>query len=539
MTAIHQMGALFEGNRNITTTENGDLAFRSTTNKCLDFFVKITRTADIKTILNSFIDAWNENNNVAIKLLLNFRDPRNGKGEKFISRTILFFIKLHLPPLYSRLLPHIVEYGSWKDLLHLAEMTHHHSNKLSIEPELTLFAQTLSSDWEIMKSGTNLEKFTLCAKWAPSENSHFDKKPLLFARKIMGILQINQKAYRNMLGGLREHLRITEKFMATDRWSEIDPNIIPSRCHTLYRKAFKRLADDHSHNRNVFTQRYTEYLEKLHTGDKTVKINSVGIQPHEITTKIFTHGADTVLNSQWKTMADRIKSSGSFNNALAIVDVSGSMSGQPMDVAIALGALVSECSSGNFKNVVVTFSESPTVVMLAGDLETRIRTIKAAPWGYNTNMERVFDLVLNSGISYNIPPIDMIKKIFIFTDMQFDKASGNIGAGAFKAYQEKFGAAGYELPQIVCWNLRTASASSSVPVTIDENGVCLLSGFSQELLKLVMEETRIFTPGLLLDKAVASYPNLCDANVSSQLYLPSSEWRTQFAKTLQLSGMTK
>lgn len=45
--------------------------------------------------------------------------------------------------------------------------------------------------------------------------------------------------------------------------------------------------------------------------------------------------------------------------------------------------------------------------------------------------------------------------------------------------QANFEAAGYALPQVVFWNLRDSSVhgNKSTPVTMHEQGACLVSGF--------------------------------------------------------------
>lgn len=48
--------------------------------------------------------------------------------------------------------------------------------------------------------------------------------------------------------------------------------------------------------------------------------------------------------------------------------------------------------------------------------------------------------------------------------------------------------AGYDMPQIVFWNLWTAS-SSAVPASASDAGVALVSGYNASLLKVFMDGT--------------------------------------------------
>jgi len=477
---------------NITKTENGEVAFQTTQDLCLDFFTKITRDAPVSVILSSFVDAWNQDQHKALQVLLNFRDPRGGKGEKKISRILFLLLKKECSVLYGSLLPLFVRYGCWKDLLHVCEM-----DPYNCSWEVSLFVQQLRLD-------KDAESPSLCAKWAPSEGSHFDKEPLRLVRKIRNGLGLSPKAYRKLIGKLRHKLHITEHLMSTKQWRALYFSSIPSRCHALYRKAFqrgenaKKVVDERRITELV--QPYELYLSQLKTGTTTIK--SSGIHPHEIAKEILL-SPDPVLEAQWNEIVKKTKSFGTFDQALAVVDVSSSMSGQPMDVAIALGALVSECSLGCFHNLVITFHESPQAVLLDGDLHTRLNMIRALPWGYNTNIEKVFHLILQKAIQHKIAPRQMIRKLFIFTDMQFDEVNGGEPIPTFKKFEQLYNRHGYELPQIVCWNLRT-SANDCLPVEKDDNGVCLLSGFSNELLKSVMEMEE-FTPSTLLGHVLAPY----------------------------------
>jgi hypothetical protein len=99
----------------------------------------------------------------------------------------------------------------------------------------------------------------------------------------------------------------------------------------------------------------------------------------------------------------------------------------------------------------------------------------------------------------------MIKKVFVFTDMQFDSANGASKSPydtAFKVISAKYAAAGYALPQIVFWNLR--ETHSSFPVQRDTPGVAMMSGFSAEMLKLFLDDVEM-TPYNMMIRAVSKY----------------------------------
>ena len=91
----------------------------------------------------------------------------------------------------------------------------------------------------------------------------------------------------------------------------------------------------------------------------------------------------------------------------------------------------------------------------------------------------------------------MIKRVFIFSDMEFDQARGTyVSYGSYntpnkwetdyEVIREKFKLKGYgeAVPEMVFWNLRESGAT---PVSKNEKGCALVSGFSKNALKLFLE----------------------------------------------------
>merc|ERR1711881_741532 len=196
-------------------------------------------------------------------------------------------------------------------------------------------------------------------------------------------------------------------------------------------------------------------------------------------------------NAQWAAMkrdvVEQIASTGSKRGALvSLVDVSGSMSGTPMEVSIALGLLVSDLADAPFKHRVLTFESQPRwhkIPSLSSPVE-QIRNLQRAPWGGSTNFVAAMDLLLAACVDGNVDRED-VPDLIVFSDMQFDAANGpgweTHHARLTRVWAEK----GYELPSITYWNLRGDTqggfaAEASCP------GVRLLSGFSPALLKLVL-----------------------------------------------------
>jgi hypothetical protein len=62
----------------------------------------------------------------------------------------------------------------------------------------------------------------------------------------------------------------------------------------------------------------------------------------------------------------------------------------------------------------------------------------------------------------------------------------------FETIKEKWTAAGYQMPNIVFWNVN--SRTQTIPVSVNEAGVILVAGFSVNSIKLVLSgETNPWT----------------------------------------------
>lgn len=516
---------------NLTVTENGDKAFVTSGQYCLDFFVKIVRNAPIDTYISQFTEAWKEDKSMCYQILMNLRDVRKGKGEKLIPTVLMTYLKHALGDLvlYECILHEFVKFGYWKDILKIAEIStyltisldkkNHPSN---CDIELKLFKNQLETDIDALntldKSKTGHVAISLCAKWAPTENTHFDKAPLLFAKKLARSMNFTMKTYRQTISKLRSHIVILENLMATQQYDKIDFSKLPSIALSKHKKSFSR---DHnskcieSKQRKKLHLSYNDYLVKLRSGK--AKVNTTGIEPHDLVKTYYRKtnlDLDILVEEQWKKICNSVKESGSFDHVTAVVDVSGSMEGIPMLVSIALGLLVAECTTEHFAANVITFHENPTWYQISGDnLRDKVHSLSKASWGGSTNLRKVFDIILEKAQNSQLEPDLMIKTLFIFTDMQFDSA---VGATRYRKSQlsqneessmeygkRRFEECGYSFPKIICWNLRTSSANS-LPLTKDENGYVMISGFSAELMKSVMTGED-FTPISMLKHVLEPY----------------------------------
>jgi hypothetical protein len=216
-----------------------------------------------------------------------------------------------------------------------------------------------------------------------------------------------------------------------------------------------------------------------------------------------------VIEAQWKTMVDKLKVSGTLDNSMAICDVSGSMgyihsaaatTGKhvsPILPAVALSIVLSQVSREPWANSFITFSARPEIVQLdpTAGLVEMVNKMVQSDWSMNTDYLSVFTkLILPMAIKNKLPKEEMIKRLFVFSDMEFDNSiitgTGLTGGGSWTTEHEKvvsaFEAAGYDVPEIVYWNLQGARGAK--PVKADWEGVSVMSGFSSNMLKVFMEE---------------------------------------------------
>jgi hypothetical protein len=224
--------------------------------------------------------------------------------------------------------------------------------------------------------------------------------------------------------------------------------------------------------------RFAEYLGAVKKGEK--KIHAGAIFPSDIVAAYWAGENDDVLEEQWKALPNYVPEGQSF---IPVCDVSGSMNGMPMYVSVALGIYLSERNVGPFKDGFITFSGRPTLQHLHGDLRSRIIQLARADWDMNTNLEAVFKLILDQGKKNGVAEEDMPENILIISDMQFDQCVNRPSDNAFEMIKRMYNEAGYHLPNVVFWNVRT---SSGVPVKIDQSGAALVSGYSPSVMQSVL-----------------------------------------------------
>lgn len=162
------------------------------------------------------------------------------------------------------------------------------------------------------------------------------------------------------------------------------------------------------------------------------------------------HGLlDATIEVQWESVMKRLReqNGGRFTNAVALVDVSSSMSGLPMKVAVSLGLIVSELSDGPFRGRCISFHEEPFWHVIKGStLREKTADMLKMDWGGSTCIDKVFDLIVDLAVERGASQEDLPSTLFVFSDMEFNDAFGAPNLTAFQAAKQKFEKAGYKLP---------------------------------------------------------------------------------------------
>lgn len=453
-------------------TENGALGFSTSGKKLLDINFAVTsfRNKSNQAIEDAFANAYYENKLLAVKWLFYARDREQGIGERRLFRVCLQWLANEDPEVAKAVFALSGEYGRLDDMFVLLDT--------NLKNDVIAYVRKqLKEDLENMENGKSV---SLLAKWLKSPNAS-SKETRRLSKIIYKSLGMTERNYRKMLSALRKYLKVVEVQMSAKKWNEINYNAVPSRANLIYKGAFLRNDEE----------RRRAYLAALERGDKDVKINASVLFPDDIVHK-YSNGRcgsvgryDATLEELWKALPTL-----SSDNTLVVRDGSASMTwngGKPMDVATALAIYMAERNQGEFHNQFITFSRTPKIIDLNGlnTLHDKLAKTYREEDCSNTDIEAVFGLILQTAISHKMTQEDMPKNIVIVSDMQFDAHSHNCNDTLFGAICKEYVAHGYALPRLIFWNVNGRD-NKTVPIQQNAMGVVLMSGYSQNLIKMVM-----------------------------------------------------
>ena len=105
----------------------------------------------------------------------------------------------------------------------------------------------------------------------------------------------------------------------------------------------------------------------------------------------------------------------------------------------------------------------------------------------NTDLEKTFDLILDTAVKNRMKQSDMPSRLYIISDMEFDWCARNSDLTVFENAKRRYAKYGFRLPQVIFWNVN--SRNRQQPVTKNEQGVALVSGTSPQIFAMLKEGT--------------------------------------------------
>ena len=439
-------------------TANGAVSHSTSLDACLDLFflAGASRRMSESDMIQVFERARLENLQLAYKILFWARDCRGGAGEKRFFQVIgKHCFTNHLSE-WEQISVHIPEYGYWKDLFKIETPT------------------VDAVDWVIRQLDES-DNANLLAKWFPRKGPWFAS-----AHKYLGV---SPKHFRK---ALVEKTKVIESQMCNKEWSAIDYSKVPSVAMNMYRNAFEK--QDRA--------RFNLFNQSVLKGE--TKVNAGVLFPHMLYQAANRRENADAIQAQWQSLPNYME--GSKERILPVCDVSGSMTGLPMDVSVSLGLYISERNEGIFKDAFMTFSSTPEMVYIPEGLSVvdKLRYISRANWGMSTDLQKTFKLILNTAVRNSLPEDEMPTKVLIISDMEFNECGRNTNLDEVRTQYELNG---YKMPEIIFWNVN--GRIGNVPARADEPGIGLVSGFSPAILTAILSGSG-FTPLDLMMKAVDS-----------------------------------
>lgn len=469
---------------NVAFTENGDRAYKTSGSYCLDYFSLIGGMRfNYTNALNNFMKAYKEDPILAIKILFFARDIRGGLGERNIFRFTFNALCNLAPNVAKQVLAYIPTYGRYDDLFS--------AYSTPVRKEVVkMIKEQLNEDIQNKKDNKGI---SLLAKWMPSINTSSSETRVL-AKKLASSLGMSNEEYRKTLSMLRKDFIIENNLREKDY--SFDYESVPGGAMFKYRGAFFKHDEE----------RYSAFLDAVNSGEK--KINSSTIFPYEVIRKFENGDVNTkkdanALDTIWNSFSRE----GIDSKTIVVRDGSGSMYDcekvSANSVATSLALLFAERLEGEFKNKFITFSSHPKLVEVEGKtIKEKYNFISQFDDYSNTNIEKVYKLILNVYSNPNFKKEDALDRIVIISDMEFDCIEEDNEISTYEFFKKEFEKLGFKLPEVVFWNVR--ARSTHLPVTMNEANVKLVSGASSSIIDMVTKNDST-TPYEMMLKCLEKY----------------------------------
>lgn len=438
-------------------TRNGAVTHSTSQSQLVDlFFIAGTLIwQEPQNYMQKWYWAYWEDKELAMRLLFWMRDVRWWAWVRDAFNFIYNGLSKDEKKHFAHYIP---EYGRRKDVFELAWQ--------DFEPfkELILFH---------LKQWPAQPDFWLFCKWFPRKWEVFNRVGKELWVKPWKLRQIIVKGSDTV-----------EQKMSAKEWDKILYEHVPSKAFAKYQKAFER----HDY------ERFNKFVN-----DKPEQIKSTTLFPADIY-KGFTKWNDAkIIEAQWKNLPNYIDSDKTF---LPIIDVSCSMTWgrgsaetgiTPIMNSISLGLYLAERNKSIFKNAFMSFSSTPRMHYIEWDsVVQKFKYIMNDPtmW-YSTDIQAAFDLILKSALDNHLTREDLPDYVLILSDMEFDEANVWGHSTNFEMIKRKFSMNNLNMPNLVFWNLN--GRIWNVPVTINDNWVALVSGYSPAIMKSVLS-SKVVTP---------------------------------------------
>ena len=478
-----------------TLTANGAVTNSTSHNYNVDLFflAGACRKESAENIERALTKSYAEDKLKTLKIIFWAGDIRQGAGERRFFKLALNWLVENHPDDIQNNVQYIPEFSRWDVMFELA-----------LKNDI-IFSYILATLVDREAPGHGL----LC-KWLPRKVQATDKKKVVKETADLKSTTVIRKK-RLLYGGIANKLRIrlgltpkqyrklvvegsktVEQKMCAKKWNEIEYSHVPSVAMHKYNKAWYR--ND--------KERFEKYLEDVKAGKS--KINASAIFPHDIIgSAISSYGWGTINDAQiaqWNALPNWLGDS--VNSIIPVCDVSGSMDGLPLKICVSLGLYISERNQGPFKDAFLTFSGNPQMCVLKGDVKQRIQQLVNADWGGSTNLVAVFQLILRRALETNLPAEMMPKTVLVISDMEFN-CCGRLTN--FETIKQAYEEAGYPCPQIAFWNVN--GRVGNMPVTINDQGVALISGASPSVIKAVL--TNQLSPVKIMNATIETERYAC------------------------------
>ena len=476
------------------------------------------------------------------------RAVRGGKGERELFYDLYTVLLQNREPLALDLLDLVGNYGYWNDLFTL--WGKFSKTKAFESRVIEILHKQLKADEDALTFGG---KVSLLSKWMPRESSHTHGYNIVkvlvnglydiscAGKHCHGIQSQKFASYRKRLAKLNAYITTTEIAMCSNKWQNIVPSSVPGRCLSKNRLAFLNevvskkkdgcaisgeIRYPDNNDRLLCRNNFQKHFTRTAKGEVISK-GADTLFPHEVIDKLCNYSSTDELNAltgMWNAFVAKAKASGGLGRSIAMCDFSGSMHGLPIAVSRAMGLLISEVTTDEFKDRMLTFDSIPKWITFptGSSIVDRIKQVNTSGYGHgvSTDFQKAMDLVLSELKTKRVIPGKEPENLIVLTDMAWDAAycssdvsiyTGNryrhvvktarwqthiqmIRESFKRAGEDLFGEGnGYNPPRIVIWNISATCYDAHAEAS--EEGVVMLSGWSPSLFKILMTKgVEIQTP---------------------------------------------